>query len=58
MFEAEYLHDMATMCMINMATVVSIVTMVEMETTNCLIGIELVQSLGKHKIDKIAREES
>ena len=36
-FMAEYLHDKVTMCMLNMATVVSMVTMVEMETTNCLI---------------------
>ena len=44
--------------MINMATVSSMVTMVEMETTKCLtIGIELLQSLGKHKIDKTAREK-
>ena len=41
-----------------MATVSSMVTMVEMETTKWLIiGIEMLQSLGKHKIDKTASEK-
>jgi hypothetical protein len=54
---AEYVHDKVTMCMLNMETVVSMVTMVEMEATYCLIGIELDQSLVNHKIDKIDIEK-